>query len=181
MYKESIQLLKEQGIIIEQGMTMEEIKKAEEIYDIQFPRSLRAFLMQALPVSKGFYNWRDVTKKNIDFIKQMILNPVENICELAEEIEWNDDWGNEPESIEIKVETVREKVRTAPKLIPVFSHRYMPMVKAEKPPIISLHGTDIIYYGENLEDYIKIEFGIKQQTEISFLTINSIPFWSEIM
>lgn len=47
--------------------------------------------------------------------------------------------------------------------------------------MISVHGVDIIYYGEDLEDYFKIEFGQKEQSEINFQRINTIPFWSEIM
>lgn len=49
------------------------------------------------------------------------------------------------------------------------------------PPIISIHGVDIIYYGKNLEDYFDIEFGTKNQAEMEFDDITPIPFWSEIM
>ena len=57
----------------------------------------------------------------------------------------------------------------------------MPMVDTENPPILSVHGTDIIYYGENLLDYLDVEFGTKKQEDISFDRIQPVPFWSEIM
>lgn len=58
----------------------------------------------------------------------------------------------------------------------------MPMLEMKKdPPIISIHGVDIIYYGKNLEDYFDIEFGTKNQAEMEFDDITPIPFWSEIM
>lgn len=62
MYRESIMLLKSQGIEFESGLTCEEIAKIEEIYKIKFPKSLKEFLMIALPISKGFYNWRNLEK-----------------------------------------------------------------------------------------------------------------------
>lgn len=35
------------------------------------------------------------------------------------------------------------------------------MISEENPPVISIHGIDIIYYGKNLEDYFNIEFNKK--------------------
>lgn len=57
----------------------------------------------------------------------------------------------------------------------------MPETVDDRPPVISVHGVDIIYYGENLEDYFEVEFGEKEQDEINFERISPIPFWSEIM
>lgn len=55
------------------------------------------------------------------------------------------------------------------------------MVLDKNPPVISIHDLDIIYYGENLEDYFNIEFGKKTQDAIRFQNITPIPFWSDIM
>lgn len=89
--------------------------------------------------------------------------------------------GEEPENeIDIAL-IVRERLKSAPKLIPVYGHRYIPMIPDDNPPIISIHDTDIIYYGQNLEDYFKVEFGGKEQGKIEFKNINPIPFWSDIV
>lgn len=181
MYKEIIKLLELQGVEFETGMTYDEITKIEKIYEIQFPESLKQFLMEGLPISKGFYNWRNVEQDNINFIKKIITLPIETIDELAEEIYWCDDWGEEPENEMDIAKKVREKLRNAPKLLPIYAHRYMPMLLDEQPPVVSIHNMDIIYYGENLEDYFQVEFGKKNQNEISFENIKPIPFWSEIM
>ena len=53
---------------------------------------------------------------------------------------------------------VREALKEALKLLPIYGHRYMPMILQKDPPIISIHDVDIIYYGENLEDYFNIEW-----------------------
>lgn len=180
MYKESIKLLKAQGIEFESGLTVDELKQIEKIYKIKFPNSLREFLMIALPISKGFYNWRDTTEDNINFIKQVINKPVLDIKDTAEEVYWCEDWGEEPEDEEIIAKKVIEHLVDAPQLLPIYAHRYIPIID-DNPPIISIHDIDIIYYGENLEDYFNVEFGGKKQNNIDFQKIKPIPFWSDIM
>ena len=59
MYKRSIDLLKNCGIKFESGLTIEEMLKIEKLYAIKFPKSLRDFLKEELPISEGFYNWRN--------------------------------------------------------------------------------------------------------------------------
>lgn len=147
MFTESIELLKGKGVKFEDGLTIYEIAQIEKIYDILLPTSLREFLMMALPVSKGFYNWR----------------------------------GEEPEDAEIFKMEVRKRLEVAPQLIPVFTHRYIPMVFGDNPPIISVHGADVIYMGKDLNDYFMVEYGMKKQTDISFNSITPIPFWSDLM
>lgn len=181
MYMESIRLLKQQGIEFEMGLTVEEISKIEEIYAIKFPKCLKEFLMMAMPISNGFYNWRNFNLDNVMFIKEIINRPIEDVDELAEEVYWCDEWGEEPENEKDIARIVRERLKSAPRLIPIYGHRYIPIIPEDNPPIISIHGVDIIYYGENLEDYFKVEFGGKKQGEIEFKNIKPIPFWSEIL
>ena len=51
----------------------------------------------------------------------------------------------------------------------------------KQTPVFSLHGTDIIYYGGYLEQYLEIEFGMKTHDEIQFDKIKKVPFWSDIL
>lgn len=60
MYQGSLNLLKTQGIEFDKGLTLNEIIRIEKIYKIKFPNSLRELLTIVLPISKGFYNWRDI-------------------------------------------------------------------------------------------------------------------------
>jgi hypothetical protein len=47
-----------------------------------------------------------------------------------------------------------------PRLVPVFSHRYLPAEPhLSGNPVLSVYQTDIIYYGSNLKRYIAHEFG----------------------
>lgn len=93
IYEESIKLLKRQGVEFETGLTIEEIAKIEDIYTIKFPKSLKEFLMMTLPISKGFFNWRNLDQDNVMLIKKIINRPTEDVYELAEEVYWCDDWG----------------------------------------------------------------------------------------
>lgn len=181
MYKKTMDVLKAKGIKFEPGLTTDEIVKIEKLYAIKFPKSLKVFLMEGLPISKGFYNWRNFELNNVEFIKSIIYKPLKDINDSAEEVYWCEEWGEEPVSTADKVKSVRERLKKAPTLLPLFSHRYMPETVDNKPPVISVHGIDIIYYGENLEDYLEVEFGEKEQDEINFERISPIPFWSEIM
>ena len=50
-YEKSINLLKAKGIEFETGLTGVEMEKIESTYKIEFPKSLKMFLMAVLPVS----------------------------------------------------------------------------------------------------------------------------------
>lgn len=181
MYENSLNLLKMKGIEFEKGLTLDELKQVEMIYQIKFPGSLREFLMMALPVSKGFYNWRDIQDDNVRYIKKAINKPLSDVYNMAGEVYWCDNWGKEPEDEKNILEEVRARLKEAPKLVPIYAHRYIPMVLDENPPVLSIHDIDIIYYGENLEEYFNIEFGEKTQDVIQFQNIIPVPFWSDIM
>lgn len=169
------------NIEVAEGLSEEEMEKIERMYEIKFPRSLREFLMYKLPISKGFYNWRDFSYKNIKFIKSRIKYPVKYIYKMAYEIYWNDEWGSEPKGKRKFVKEVRKRIKSAPEIIPVYEHRYMPITGKDNPPIISIHGVDVIYYGRNLYDYLEREFGTVDMGDINNKGIDRVIFWSDIM
>ena len=75
-------------------------------------------------------------------------------------------------------ERIKSLLQEAPRLIPIYKHRYIAMVE-KSSPIFSVMGLDIVYYGENLFQYFEIEFGIKKYSEIEFNDIEYIKFWSD--
>ncbi len=181
MYKESIELLKKKGIEFEEGLTSYEVSQIEKTYDIIFPSVLKELLMIALPITDGFYDWRNKEQENVERIKDMINQPIKYIMEMPEEIYWCEDWGEEPvDEIRVKFE-VMNRLKSAPKLIPIYANRYVPINCGENPPVISVHGVDVIYYGKDIQDYFEVEFGEKNQNAIDFESISGIPFWTDIM
>lgn len=77
-----------------------------------------------------------------------------------------------------------EKMQRAPKLIPLYGHRYIPIVTGvDNPPIFSVYQTDVIYYGIDLENYFRNEFLIMSRSVLDDARNNNeitiIPFWSQ--
>ena len=130
MHLETIKLLKDRGIKFDAGLTQSDFEKIYEIYEIKFPLSLKSFLTTALPVSDGFYDWRDLLSGNIMKIKNMMQHFYEFVKSTSFEeyipnsIYSPDQWRNT--SREQRVEVVAELYKNAPKIIPVYSHRFMP-------------------------------------------------------
>ena len=109
MYLEIIKLLKDKGIKLDAGLTQNELEKIYEIYKIKFPLSLKSFLTTALPVSDGFYGWRDFSSGNVTKIKNMMQHFYEFVKSASfEEYIPNstyslDQWSRYQESKELKL------------------------------------------------------------------------------
>lgn len=174
-----IELLKNNNIELQEGLSPEELEKIHSIYQIRFPDALRALLTETLPTGHGFYNWRDFSEDNVSLIKSKMNQPIEDVMTLADEIYWNEQWGEKPNDPSNILNTVKQRINDAAKLIPIYAHRYIPMIDEQNPPILSIHGVDVIYYGENLEDYFEREFGHVKKSNVKSSVY--IPFWSEIL
>ena len=76
-------------------------------------------------MSDAFYDWRDFSEGNISFLKELMESPLKKIYDWAGEVYWCDDWGDEPEDEAKRVAFIRGKIPDAPRLIPIYSHRYV--------------------------------------------------------
>lgn len=111
---------------------------------------------------------------------------------------WLDSWGDRPASLDEQKQRVRDLVLAAPKLIPIFAHRYLlaePCIPNN--PVLSIYQSDIIVYGANLHDYLIAEFGpllrlnpneyqaaqkARQEHNIgAYDSAKAIPFWGEFL
>lgn len=177
-----IETLKGKGILFEKGLSLQEINKIEGLYEINFPPDLKEFLCIALPVSNKFINWRDMSEGNIRSIKDKLSWPLEGMIFDIENNEfWYSGWGSKPNDLEEAIEICKNEFKKIPKLIPIYSHRYIPSEPQEVGnPIFSVYQTDIIYYGEDLLAYLQIEFDIKKYEDMDFESIKDIRFWSDL-
>ena len=183
-----------------EGLTEEEFEKIENFYSIKFPISLRILYSSFLP---EFYNWRDFSEENVKKIKNYLNWPFEGILF---DIEMNGFWkkcfGPMTDDINEDKKKALEYLEnanndTVPKLIPIYSHRYVPYYPdIVDVPVISVYQTDIIYYGYNLENYFEREFHpvnknsledyLKSILEAEYkepadLHYKDIPFWTDII
>jgi hypothetical protein len=181
-YKEIVLRLSQTGIKFDNGLLEEELKTIEQLYNIQFPYELKCLYSIALPISDGFCNWKDTDIKNVKKIKELLNLPIKGILSDLEEDFWNEIWGEKPSMLEEAKKVVIRHYQNAPKLVPIFFHRFIPYVKNKKiVPVFSIHQSDIIYYGENLISYLEIEFGIKKHTDLAYKDIPYIKFWSDLV
>lgn len=94
---------------------------------------------------------------------------------------WLEEWGLRPETL-VEVKAFADKlIAAAPRLIPVYQHRMMP----DAPhmvgnPVFSVHQTDIIVYGTDLQDYLTHEFLMSEDEQEDWIVPSGsrrIQFW----
>lgn len=181
MYENIVNQLRHKGVEFAKGLSDEEFCWIGQEYEIFFPEEIKSFYKEALPISKGFYNWHDKCNENVMRIKRAMNMPVQGIVENSEEIDWSEEWGEEPSDLNERKKNIGDMALKAPKLIPIFSHRYIASFKCKKPPIFSVYGTDIIYFSKNMIDYFLIEFKIKENNSFMNEEVSYIPFWSDLI
>ena len=72
---------------------------------------------------------------------------------------WMADWGTRPDSAAEAKLVAAKFLDAAPKLVPVFLHRMIPASPHRAGnPVFSVHQTDVIHYGFDLEDYLRCGF-----------------------
>jgi hypothetical protein len=140
------------------GLSDSEIAAVEQEFGISFADDHRAFLHAALPVGRGWPDWRDGDRGQL---REKLALPVEGVLfDVAENGFWYEGWGPCPESTADAVVAARRLLVIVPRLIPVYSHRYLPAGHGTSGhPVLSVMQTDIICYGENLTAYLRAEFG----------------------
>jgi hypothetical protein len=110
-------------------------------------------------------------------------------------VEWRPSWGPKPTTLDEQKVRVRELVAEAPRLIPVFGHRYLLADPCEAGnPVFSIYQSDIIVYGPDLRTYLLSEFAdllglergdVEELTaagiQANFAQYAAVPFWGDIL
>lgn len=182
--KELVQNLQKIGIEFEVWLTNDEVLKIEEKFNFKFPPDLKYFLQTNLPVSEWFYNWRNAldSQEITEMINSQLQWPLEGInFDIEYNNFWVKNWGKKPENLEEQLIIAENNFKGYPKLIPIYSHRFIPMEpNIIDNPIFSVYQTDIIFYGYNLADYLSNEFKftISDNFEVLMKPKHDIEFWT---
>ncbi|MFN7926108.1 MAG: hypothetical protein U0Q16_38780 [Bryobacteraceae bacterium] len=149
----------------------------EERFGFEFPPDLRAVLQFVLPAGTAFPNWSSDSEANLrsrmDSVVDGIWFDVEH-CSV-----WPSDWGARPANAQARFDKVKEIVGAAPRLIPIYGHRFIPAEPNKAGnPVFSVHQTDIICYGNDLADYFHREFDASLP-EWAAKEPRNIRFWSD--
>lgn len=135
-----------------------EVLQIESRYGFHFPDDLRDFLQTAVPEGHAFTNWRSDEEL---FLKKLKWPLYGILFDVEHNDSWLPEWFHRPASLDGAQTIVEEKVRQAPKLIAIFGHRMIPdQPRSAGNPVCSVHQTDIIYYGFDLDDYLRHEFDL---------------------
>lgn len=182
-YQDIISKLKTKGVVFDSGMSPKEINEIEKLYNIHFPCELKSFYSIGIPVSSGFYNWRNTNEENTQLIKNILKSPIKGLkSDLEAGDFWCEDWGGKPVVLEEAENRLLMYYNDAPKMIPIYSHRYMPYIpKVTEIPVFSIMQSDIVLYGENLISYFEVEFGLKKYNDILQANFRHIDFWSNLL
>ena len=93
---------------------------------------------------------------------------------------WHDSWSERPAERDAALEVARLHLARVPRMVPVYSHRYLPAGRGTfGHPVLSIWQTDIIYYGTDLIDYVHQEFGGPgmDRTDARWDPQGTVPFW----
>ncbi|RZI49117.1 SMI1/KNR4 family protein [Lactococcus kimchii] len=183
------ELFEKNKIPLHQGLTSEEIRKCEEIYDIKFPRNLKTMLMDFCPVQarkNGWYNWFDFSQENIQRIKERIDWQFEGLLfDVKENDFWLKEWGQVPDNMNERLALAKVNLQQVPKLVPICGHRFTTgNVETKDNPVFSVYQADVIYYGATLLEYFSIEFepSYEIRRNMNYSQPRGInPFWEAII
>lgn len=160
--------------ILSQGLSAAELAAAEDTCGTTFPPDLRDLLTVVVPKGRGFPDWRSPLS-----VVPALERPLQGLEFDVQSGIWLSDWGPRPDALEEALAIVRKEVAAAPRLIPLFAHRYLPSEPLKSGnPVLSVYQADIIYYGKDLRSYIAHEFGSLSYDEAVRGNLPGVRFWS---
>ncbi|NRQ34702.1 hypothetical protein HII36_23125 [Nonomuraea sp. NN258] len=177
---------------IEPGLTDTELARIEHEYGFEFSDDHRAFLAAGLPtgspphepgVSRSATPWPDWRNGDPEELRHRLNGPVDGVLWDVEHGYWHRTWGERPNDQAEAMSTAGRELAEVPRMIPIFSHRYLPAGRGTfGHPVLSMVQTDIIYYGTDLADYIHKEFGdASYSIDPHWAPPTVAPFWRDFL
>ncbi len=195
----------QQGTHWSNGLNEQELVTIEQRYQIRFPPDYRLFLQmlhsvdrpkvvvgydgntKIPPTAPSIYHWQ----RDTEAIQHAYEWLVDGLFFDVQGGWWLKSWGVKPSTAEEQKARLQELVDAAPKLIPIYGHRYLLAEPCKAGnPVLSIYQSDIIVYGVDLHDYFLKEFpeltglgrtGSSQITQALFEEYKKIPFWGELL
>lgn len=159
------------------GYTQAELESAERRFGLRFPPDLADLLRERRPTDG--YDWRTDDGR----IRQALRWPLEGLqFDVEHNALWWPEWGDRPATRGERAEALRAIVESAPRLVPIIGHRYIPETPHEAGnPVFSVMQSDIVYYGADLADYLRREFSPAPPRTPVERPRRRIPFWSDLV
>jgi hypothetical protein len=184
------------SVTIAPGLTDAEVDRIEGAYGLRFPPDYRQYIQTGMPIHNppippeqiGPWihplRWVDWRNDSEETIRKRLNYPAYGIAFAIEHgDDWLTSWGPCPATLPETLDIVHRRLSGASPLIPIYAHRYLPSEPLEAGnPVFSIYDIDIIYYGNDLADYLCREFRIPTslRREPGRERPRYIPFWSDI-
>ncbi|MGW8766755.1 hypothetical protein ACWGN5_30125 [Streptomyces sp. NPDC055815] len=160
------------------GLTERELDAVEARFGFAFAADHRVFLSAGLPHgSPGWPDWRDGDPEDL---AGRLAGPVDGVLfDVEHNGFWHRAWPSRPAETSEALRVARTELESVPQLVPVYGHRYLPGAAGEHGhPVLSVHQTDIILYGNDLADYVRHEFAGRSSGLLARATVD---FWSSFV
>ena len=163
--EQAVGLLAAAGVKLDPGLDAGEMTAVQAQYGIRFGDDHRALLSLAVPVNtlhpNAGHQWVDWRHDDETTISGRLNAPLDGVIfDVFNNDFWPSSWGPRPDTGDASAieATARKRLATWPKLLPLYSHRYLPADPAPlESPVFSVVQTDVIHYGADLVDYLTHE------------------------
>lgn len=168
------------GARLEAGLSEDEFASIEERFGFRFAPDHRLMLTLALPLGddRSWPDWRHGSQEDL---RGRLAWPVDGLLfDVEHNALWLSGWPERPADSSAALAIAAEQLRSAPALVPIYSHRYVPTVPPEVGnPVLSCYQADVIYYGNDLLDWFEWEFS--RRSSAGAAQPRRVPFWSDIV
>jgi len=180
----AVSLLNKAGVRLESGLSEAELGRIENRFGFTFCAVHRRLLASVLPagsVTGPNDLWPDWRSGSDDELRARLTWPIDGVVfDVVNNGFWANSWGPRPAQAARAEASARERLRAVPQMVPIYGHRYLPAEPApEDPAVFSIYQTDVIYYGENLADYVAREFHLPRRPA-PVTADRRTPFWSDL-
>lgn len=174
---QSVRRLRDAGVRLDPGLSDEEVSQVQARFEFTFGPEHRALLQSAVPVGPSWPDWRNGPAEDL---QRRLDSPVDGVIfDVHHNGFWPASWGDRPDGHDVRHRTARAHLARTPKLIPIFSHRYLTADSQFLPsPVFSVHQTDVIVYGDDILDYLSHEFRVPPRHPAR--RRSHVPFWSDL-
>jgi hypothetical protein len=158
------------------GLSDQELSAIEHEFGFTFAPDHREFLAEGMPSGRGWVDWRSPDRVTL---RERLAIPVEGVLfDVAENNFWYEGWGPQPGHPAAAMESAKRYLMTVPRMIPVYSHRYLPAALPNHP-VLSVYQTDVVHYGNDLTDWLNREFSLGKPAEQPVRA--TVTFWRDLL
>ncbi|MGI4894972.1 MAG: hypothetical protein ACRYF3_07665 [Janthinobacterium lividum] len=174
----AVEALQRAGVPMSPGLSDAELHAIERSWSFRFAEDHRRLLQVALPVGPKWVDWRSAPRHEL---RERLDAPIEGVLfDVGHNEFWAASWGERPTSSHAALRRARREVSLWPTLVPLYSHRYLAAWPAGPGgPVLSVHQTDVIHYGNDLVSYLHRE-GLAVGLDNWTAPLRPVPVWSQL-